>query len=124
MKYAKYANNGTEVPMDAMQGGPSGDPEKETVPPIEYTIFRLRKELESPETSDLDRMLIGKMLDRIETLRGEYMRDGSYPKVWKLLGNLDLGGPDTFNSDNTQGTFNPAAESSFGATTRKPYGQQ
>ena len=52
-------------------------------------------------------------IDRYEKRRGEFIQEGTYPKVWRLLGDLDLGGPNTF-SGGERGEFNPAKNSSFG----------
>lgn len=108
-----YAEQGADVPMDSMEGDPKGPEDKKSVPPIERTLFKLKTELESPETSDFEKGLIMDVLKHYEGLRDDYMREGRYPRIFKLLGDLDLGGPNTFDGSYNPGTFNPAQESSF-----------
>ena len=67
----------------------------------------------NPSSTDLDKMLTQKAIDRYEARRSDFVKEGTYPKVWTLLGDLDLGGPNTF-SGGERGEFNPTKKSSFG----------
>ena len=125
MRYARkmgkggmvYAEQGTDVPMDSMQGDPEkeqgGDIQRTGIAGIEHVLYRLYKDLNDPSSTDLDKMLTQKAIDRYEARRSEFVQEGTYPKVWTLLGDLDLGGPNTF-SGGKRGEFNPAKSSSFG----------
>lgn len=125
MRYARkmgkggmvYAEQGADVPMDSMQGEPQGDQggdmQRRPVAGIEHVLFGLYKELEDPRSTDLDKMLARKAIDRYEARRDEFMREGTYPRVWELLGDLDLGGKKTYDRGG-RGEFNPTKGSSFG----------